>query len=89
MGRRPAWSGDTGRLTRTVALPEDRLPPLVDAVRRAGADLSHRADWELTGDGVVFSLRTRSVDAVTRLDLELADRIDAAVEAVGSGGRPG
>jgi pterin-4a-carbinolamine dehydratase/uncharacterized protein (DUF2267 family) len=89
LGRRPAWSGDTGRLTRTVALPEDRLPPLLDAVRRAGADLSHRADWELTGDGVVFSLRTRSVDAVTRLDLELADRIDAAVEAVGSGGRPG
>lgn len=42
-----------------------------------------------TGDGVTFVLYTRSVDAVTALDIELADRIDAAITAVGSGGRPG
>ncbi|GAA4934388.1 DUF2267 domain-containing protein [Streptomyces coeruleoprunus] len=89
LGRRPQWSSDGRRLTRAVALPEDRFPPLLNAVERAARDVNHRADWKRTDDGMAFTLYTRSVDAVTRLDLELADRIDAAVAAVGSGGHPG
>ncbi|MFF8842065.1 DUF2267 domain-containing protein [Streptomyces sp. NPDC015127] len=89
LGRRPQWSGDPGHLTRIVALPEDRLPPLLNAVERAARDARHQVDVKRTDGGVAFTLSTRSVHAVTRLDLELADRIDEAVAAVGSGGHPG
>ncbi|MCF6526610.1 DUF2267 domain-containing protein [Streptomyces sp. JJ36] len=87
--RRPEWSGDAHGLTRTVSLPEDRLPPLLNQVDRDARDLRHTCERERTGGGVTFVLRTRSVDAVTAVDLDLADRIDDAVAAVGSGGRPG
>ncbi|AEW98002.1 MULTISPECIES: DUF2267 domain-containing protein [Streptomycetaceae] len=87
--RRPRWNGDVHRLTRTVALPADRLPPLLGGVRRAAEELGHRAEHRVTGDGVTFVLHTRSVGGVTPLDLRLADRIDEAVAAVSSGGRPG
>jgi pterin-4a-carbinolamine dehydratase/uncharacterized protein (DUF2267 family) len=87
--RRPQWSGTSHHLTRTVALPADRLPPLLNQINKDSRALNHRCDHEQTDDGITFFLHTRSVDAVTALDLELADRIDAAVTAVGSGGRPG
>ncbi|MEU1889584.1 DUF2267 domain-containing protein [Streptomyces pristinaespiralis] len=89
LARRPQWRVDGGRLTRTVSLPKDRLPPLLGAVERAARDLRHQADVHEEDDGVTFTLCTRSVDAVTGLDLELADRVDAVVGEVGSGGHPG
>lgn len=72
MDRRPQWSGDGGRLTRTVALLKDRLAPLLGAVERAARDLRHKADVHEEDEAISFSLRTPSGDAVTRLDLELA-----------------
>ncbi|MBD0421788.1 4a-hydroxytetrahydrobiopterin dehydratase [Streptomyces sp. TRM S81-3] len=87
--RRPQWSGDSHRLTRTVGLPADRTAPLLRQVEKDARELRHKVDHTTTGDGITFTLRTRSVDAVTRADLEMADRIDAAVDAVGSGGHPG
>lgn len=87
--RHPRWSGDVHRLTRTVALPADRMPPLVGAVERAARELNHRVRTEHADGSVTFTLRTGSVDAVTSLDIDLAERIDDAVAAVGSGGRPG
>ncbi|MFE5207993.1 DUF2267 domain-containing protein [Streptomyces sp. NPDC056600] len=87
--RRPSWSGDGHRLTRTVGLPRDRVPPLLHQVESDARQLHRRVGHSLSEDGITFTVRTRSVDAVTTADLELADRIDAAVVAVGSGGRPG
>lgn len=87
--RRPLWNADGQCIVRAVDLPHDRLPPLLHGVRRAAHDLNHHVDARRTDEGIAFTLRTRSVDAVTRLDLALADRIDAAVASVGSGGRPG
>lgn len=89
LSRRPQWSGDAHHLTRVVALPDDRLPPLLSQLDRDAEDLNHRYEHHRVADGVSFTVHTRSIDAVTRLDLDLADRIDAAVVAVGSGGRPG
>jgi pterin-4a-carbinolamine dehydratase len=89
LGRRPQWSGDAHRLTRTVGLPRDRVPPLLHQVESDARELHRRVGHVLSDDGITFTVRTRSVDAVTATDLELADRIDAAVTAVGSGGRPG
>ncbi|MDH6228512.1 MULTISPECIES: DUF2267 domain-containing protein [Streptomyces] len=89
LGRRPQWSGDAHRLTRTVGLPRDRVPPLLHQVENDARELHRRVGHSVSDDGITFTVRTRSVDAVTSADLELADRIDAAVAAVGSGGRPG
>jgi pterin-4a-carbinolamine dehydratase len=87
--RRPSWSGDGHRLSRTVGLPRDRVPPLLHQVESDARELQRGVGHSLSDDGITFTVRTRSVDAVTTADLELADRIDAAVAAVGSGGRPG
>jgi pterin-4a-carbinolamine dehydratase len=89
LGRRPQWGGDAHRLTRTVGLPRDRVPPLLHQVENDARELHRRVGHSVSEDGITFTVRTRSVDAVTGADLELADRIDAAVSAVGSGGRPG
>lgn len=87
--RRPQWNADGNRLLRTVALPEDRLPPLLRRIDQVAREINHHPEYQRSTDGVTFALRTHSVDAVTALDLDLADRIDAAVSAVGSGGHPG
>ncbi|PAZ17341.1 hypothetical protein CLM62_02885 [Streptomyces sp. SA15] len=83
--QRPGWTGDTHELSRTVALPVDRVQLLLTQVERAADELGHRPLTQQTGDGVRFTVQTRSVQAVTPLDLDLADRIDDAVMAVGGG----
>lgn len=83
--QRPGWSGDTHELSRTVALPPDRVELLLTEVGHAANELGHRPSAQQTDDGVRFTVQTRSVRAVTALDLELADRIDDAVMAVGGG----
>ncbi|MDR7300262.1 DUF2267 domain-containing protein [Haloactinomyces albus] len=81
------WAGDTERISREVVLPPERWDPVHRRVNAAQQELSHHASVEERSDGVVvFSLRTRSLGAVTELDLQLAQRIDAAVSEVGSGG---
>ncbi|NYH77824.1 pterin-4a-carbinolamine dehydratase/uncharacterized protein (DUF2267 family) [Actinopolyspora biskrensis] len=81
------WAGDTGRITRTVVLPSDRWPPLLRRVEAVQQELSHHAKVDRgSNDDLTFSVRTRSVEAVTELDLELARRIDEAVAQVSSGG---
>ncbi|MBQ6642235.1 MAG: DUF2267 domain-containing protein [Saccharopolyspora sp.] len=82
----PGWTGTTTGISREVSLPADRLTPLLNQVKQAEKDLSHHAGIEERSSGVLFTLRTRSLDAVTELDVELARRIDEAVGAVGSGG---
>lgn len=84
--RLPDWQGDTHRLTRTVRLPHDRIPPLVARVERIGRELSHPAHHEVTDDGIAFTVGTASVDAVTTLDIELAERVEQAIGQTGSGG---
>ncbi|MBA8825890.1 pterin-4a-carbinolamine dehydratase [Saccharopolyspora lacisalsi] len=79
----PGWSGDTHRLTRTVSLPSHRVEPLFNAVERAQAELNHPAEIEQTDDGIRFTLRTRSLGAVTELDLRLARSINESVDRAG------
>lgn len=84
--RIPDWAGDTGGLSRTVRLPQDRIPPLTAGVDRIGREMGHPAHQETTGDGIAFTVRTASVGAVTTADIDLAERIDQAIAEVGSGG---
>ena len=80
------WSGTTERIRREIYLPRDRWRPLLHQVKRAESELSHHVSIEEREESLVFVLRTRSVAAVTELDLALARQIDDAVAAISSGG---
>jgi pterin-4a-carbinolamine dehydratase len=86
LGRLTGWEGDERRLRRTVVLPADRVRPLRDAVGRAEQEMTHHARVEEQPGAVTFELWTRSIDRVTDLDVELARRINEAVDAVGAHG---
>lgn len=77
--RLSAWSGDTSRIARTVVLPADQVDPLRRRVRVAERDLNHHARVSATDGAVTFTVWTHSMDAVTEVDVQLAERIDAAV----------
>ncbi|WP_307849614.1 DUF2267 domain-containing protein [Qaidamihabitans albus] len=83
------WSGDHTGISRTVRLPDDRVSPLIDRVQREAREMNDHAHTERFEDGVTFTLRTDRRGAVTEPDIRLAERIDAAVQDIGSGGRPG
>ncbi|MEV6442880.1 DUF2267 domain-containing protein [Amycolatopsis sp. NPDC051716] len=83
------WSGDRHGIERTVQLPADRITPLVERVQREARTMNEHAHVERADGGVTFRLRTGRDGVVTEPDLWLAERIDEAVAAVGSGGRPG
>jgi pterin-4a-carbinolamine dehydratase/uncharacterized protein (DUF2267 family) len=86
LGRLTGWEGDQHRLRRTVVLPPDRVRPLRDVVARAEREMSHHARVEQQEGTVTFEVWTHSLDRVTDMDVELARRIDEAVDAVGAAG---
>lgn len=83
---RPGWAGSELRLERVVSPPADRVAALLDQVHRAEEAFNHHAQVEHdpAAGTLTFRLWTHSVGGVTNLDLELAARIDAAVEAAGA-----
>ncbi|GDY28448.1 DUF2267 domain-containing protein [Gandjariella thermophila] len=85
LSRLPDWSGDSGGLSRTLALPPenlDRVLNRLDALRRArGRGPEVRRD----GDTAVLTVRTRAVGGVTGLDVDLAHQVDDAIQEAGAG----
>jgi pterin-4a-carbinolamine dehydratase/uncharacterized protein (DUF2267 family) len=86
LGRLTGWEGNERRLRRTVVLPADRVRPLRNAVARAEQEMTHHAQVEEAQGTVTFEVWTHSLDRVTDLDIELARRINEAVDAVGAHG---
>lgn len=86
LARLPRWSGDRNALVRTITLlPDDLervLRRLADLKREAGRGPHIGRPEEGTAMLVV---RTNRVNAVTALDVELAHRVDAAIEEAGAG----
>ena len=76
------WTGDCHRITRTVLITPERIDPLRMRVDRAELELDHHVRVEFIEGGVRFVAWTKSIDAVTEMDLALAARIDAAVADV-------
>ncbi|MFY1670927.1 DUF2267 domain-containing protein [Plantactinospora sp. WMMB334] len=82
----PYWSGDRQRLTRTIELPPENLDRVLGRLARLRPE---------TGRGptigresprtAVLTVRTRSLDGVTALDVGLAHQIDDAIDEVGAG----
>jgi pterin-4a-carbinolamine dehydratase/uncharacterized protein (DUF2267 family) len=76
------WSGDCHRISRTVLLPQEWIEPLRRRVDRTEQEADHHVRTESIDGGVRFVAWTRSIDAVTEMDLALAARIDEAVRTL-------
>jgi pterin-4a-carbinolamine dehydratase/uncharacterized protein (DUF2267 family) len=80
LDRLPGWTGDDRRLRRTVGLPPDLDVSIREDIARAEQELNHHARVEDGPDGTTFVLWTHSVGVVTDLDVQLALRINDAID---------
>ena len=80
------WRGDQREITRTVELPSfPAAIRVVDRVAEAAEELDHHPDIDIRWRRLTFRLATHSAGGLTRLDPQLAHRIDEIVaEASGS-----
>jgi pterin-4a-carbinolamine dehydratase len=82
----PLWAGNRRALMRTIELPPENLDRVLSRLDRLRGELGRgphigRED----GSTATLVVRTRRVDAVTALDVDLAHRVDAAIMAAGAG----
>jgi hypothetical protein len=92
LARLPLWSGTRAALSRTISLPPDSLDRVLRRLERLRRELGRgphvgRQNYDGTaGFGTaVIVVRTSSVNAVTVLDVELAHRIDEAIDEAAAG----
>jgi pterin-4a-carbinolamine dehydratase/uncharacterized protein (DUF2267 family) len=78
----PGWTGDERRLQRTIEIPAERVAPLTNAVHRIQKELDHHAQIDNTPAGLSFTIWTHTLDRVTDLDIQLAQRVDEAIRTV-------
>jgi 4a-hydroxytetrahydrobiopterin dehydratase len=78
------WSGDTKAISRTVQLPTfpDAIA-VVDRVAVVAEERNHHPDIDIRWRTLTFRCATHSAGGVTRLDIELARRIDEIVQDQG------
>jgi pterin-4a-carbinolamine dehydratase/uncharacterized protein (DUF2267 family) len=81
----PYWTGGHRAIRRTVELPEDNLSRVLERVERLREETGRAPDIDRHGDTATLTVSTRSVDAVTRLDVDLAHRVDDAIGEAGGG----
>ncbi|MGC4813025.1 DUF2267 domain-containing protein [Micromonospora sp. DT228] len=82
----PYWAGDTQGLHRVVALPADNLDRVLDRLDRMRQDSGRGPSIGRPGDtAAVLTVRTSQANGVTALDVDLAHRIDDAIDEVGAG----
>jgi pterin-4a-carbinolamine dehydratase len=84
--RLPLWNGSPRALSRTIVLPPDNLDRVLHRLERLRQELGRGPRISRPDpDTAVLVVRTSSVDAVTARDIELAHRVDAAIEEAGAG----
>ncbi|MEU8300614.1 DUF2267 domain-containing protein [Micromonospora sp. NPDC048909] len=82
----PYWSGDNTQLYRVIALPPDNLDRVLDRIEQLRQETGRVPTIGRPGPtAAVLTVRSRQADAVTALDLDLARRIDAAIDEAGAG----
>lgn len=75
------WSGDTKAITRTAELATfPDAVAVVDRVAVAAEEMNHHPDIDIRWRTLTFRCATHSAGGVTRLDIELARRIDEIVQ---------
>jgi 4a-hydroxytetrahydrobiopterin dehydratase len=78
----PLWSGDADGLHRTVELPSFRdAVAAIGSIADVAEEMDHHPDIDLRWRTLHLALVSHSAGGVTELDLELARRIDAVVDA--------
>jgi len=78
----PAWHGGSAGINRTAELASFRAAiTVVDAVADIAEQMDHHPDIDIRWRTLTFRNVTHSSGGVTWLDLELAKRIDAVIEA--------
>lgn len=85
MRRLPYWSGDLNALVRTIELPDANLDRVLDRIELLRRNLGRGPRVRRHRGSADLVVCTSSVDAVTELDIELAHRIDAAIDEAGAG----
>jgi len=82
----PYWSGDRRRLVRTIELPSENLDRVLGRLARLRPETGRGPMVGRESPGTaVLTVWTRSLDAVTGLDVALAHQIDDAIDEVGAG----
>jgi pterin-4a-carbinolamine dehydratase len=86
LARLPLWSGDRRALVREIVLPPENLDRVLHRLAQLRQEVGRAPHIGRRGpDVATLVVRTSSVDAVTRLDVELARRVDAAIDEAGAG----
>jgi 4a-hydroxytetrahydrobiopterin dehydratase len=79
----PAWHREGDSLLRTLQAPDfPTAIRIVVAVGEAAEEMNHHPDIDIRWRTLHFSLSTHEAGGITTLDLDLAPRIDAAVDSV-------
>ena len=82
----PRWAGSRRSLVRTIALPPENLERVLRRLAGLKRELGRGPHIARDDEGTAtLVLRTNSVDAVTTLDVQLAHRVDAAIDEAGAG----
>ncbi|MFG2091551.1 MULTISPECIES: 4a-hydroxytetrahydrobiopterin dehydratase [unclassified Spirillospora] len=84
LGPLPDWSGDTGELRRTLVLPSGNLDRVLRRIDPLREEMGRGPEVRRSADGIQLAMRTVSADAVTALDVELASRLDDAIDEAGA-----
>ena len=86
MASLPYWAVEGRALCRTIELPRENLDRVLDLIAGIQRELGRAPHiGRVDENTATLALRTLSVNAVTRLDVELAHRIDDAIDAAGAG----
>ncbi|MER7076899.1 Pterin-4a-carbinolamine dehydratase [Saccharopolyspora kobensis] len=83
--RLPQWSGDTDGISRVLELPPENLDAVLDRLDGLRRRSGRGPDIDRKGGTAVLTLRTKAVGGVTRLDVDLAHRVDEEIQRAGAG----
>jgi pterin-4a-carbinolamine dehydratase len=82
----PLWSGDHRALMRTIELPPENLDRVLHRLANLRQEVGRAPHiGRQSPSTAILAVRTTNVDAVTRLDVELAHRVDDAIDEAGAG----
>ncbi len=81
----PYWGGSRRALSRTMKLPAGNLDRVLARIAALHRSLGRGPEIRRSGETAVITVRTHAVRAVTALDIDLAHRIDDAIDEAAAG----
>ncbi|MFU8876097.1 DUF2267 domain-containing protein [Micromonospora sp. SL4-19] len=82
----PYWSSDRQSLVRTIELPAGNLDRVLDQLDQLRVETGRGPQiGRPEPDSALITVRTRQVDGVTAQDVDLAGRVDNAIDEAGAG----